>query len=99
MQICNTMSRCDSLILIIVAGITLSACTQRNTNLDQALVGQIVQEFTDERAFYYLRGGAPKSNAEFFEKVLSRHSLRIAEFKPALSRYFPEIQQRVLPKS
>ncbi|MBS0617128.1 MAG: hypothetical protein JSR44_03015 [Spirochaetes bacterium] len=93
------MNRCVRLIIIIAVDISLTACAQRNTNIDQALVAQIVQEFTDERAFYYLRGGAPKSNTEIFEKILNRHAVRFAEFRPALSRYFPEIQQRILPKS
>lgn len=72
------------------------ACAKKNVNIEKALVEQVIGEFTEERLAYYLHGGAPKPNAEIMDKVLSRHSLKLFDFKPALRRFYPEIHTRLL---
>lgn len=74
------------------------ACAKQPVNIEAALVDQVLSDFAVERFTHYLRGGAPKSNREILEKVLSRHSLRFAQFAPALRRFQPDIFDRLFGK-
>jgi hypothetical protein len=60
------------------------------------MVGKVIAEFTEARLAYYLNGGSPVTNAELLEKVLSRHSLRLIEFKPVLRRFEPQLEAKLL---
>lgn len=71
-------------------------CSKPHLNIEKALVEKVLADFTEERIAYYLHGGAPKPNSEILEKTLSRHSLKLVEFKPALRRFYPEIFTRLL---
>ncbi len=71
-------------------------CGKKPTNIEKPFVEQAIAEFTEERLAYYLHGGAPKPNSEILEKVLSRHSVKLFEFKPVLRRFYPEIHTRLL---
>lgn len=73
-------------------------CAKPHLNIEKALVEKVIADFTEDRIAYYLHGGSPKPNSEILEKTLSRHSLKLVEFKPALRRFYPEIHARLLEK-
>lgn len=79
------------MLLLIVAG-----CARKKINLEKALIDKVLVEFSEERLAHYLKGGEPKSNAVILEKVLSRHSLRLMDFRPALRRFEPGIEARLM---
>ena len=72
------------------------ACAPRKTNVEKALVDQVITEFTYDRIMHHLRGNGPKSNEEFFDRVLKRHSVRMLDFSPAFKRYSPEVYSKLL---
>jgi CRISPR/Cas system-associated protein Cas5 (RAMP superfamily) len=90
------MNPCRRLLIILIWAGTLLACGRRVVNVEKTQVDKVIGEFTEERMYYYLRGGGAKSNADIMEKVLARHSLRLIEFRPALRRFYPEISTRLL---
>jgi len=90
------MNLCRRLLVVLLLGGALIACGRRITNVEKAQVDKVIGEFTEERMYYYLRGGSAKSNAEILEKVLARHSLRLVEFRPAFRRFYPEVSTRLL---
>lgn len=83
-------------LLILVLLLASAHCARRPTNVESALVDQVIGEFAVERYAWYLRGGEPRSNREILEKVLSRHSLRYNEFAAPFRRFQPEIFGRVI---
>lgn len=85
--------------MIILALWILVACAKQPVNIEATLVDQVVSDFAVERFTHYLRGGAPKSNREILEKVLSRHSLRFSQFAPALRRFQPETFEKLFGKT
>ncbi|HMY11792.1 MAG TPA: hypothetical protein PKM44_16110 [Turneriella sp.] len=80
-----------TLVLLLAAG-----CGRRKVNIESALVDQVIGEFANERFVHYVRGGAPKSNRELLEKVLTRHSVRYTEFVAPFRRFQPEVFERLL---
>ncbi len=83
--------------LICVALLALTtACAGRKTNIEKELVDQVIAEFTTERILHHLHGNGPRSNSDFLDRVLKRHSVRLIEFSPAFKRYAPEIHGRLL---
>lgn len=72
------------------------SCSRRKLNIERALVDQVIGEFATERFVHYVRGGAPRSNRDLLEKVLTRHALRYQEFAAPLRRFHPEIFERLL---
>lgn len=66
------------------------------TDVDKALVDQVVTEFAVERFTWYLRGGEPKTNREILDKVLERHKVRYGIFAPAFERFDGAVFNRVL---
>ena len=93
------MNRSSKVVLISFSLTMFIACGKKRVNIEKVFVDQVVTEFTEERLSHYLHGGAPKTNAEIMEKVLSRHSLKLIEFRPAFRRFSPEIEARLLGKS
>ncbi len=83
--------RAGLLLLLAVAG-----CSRERINIEKPLVDKVLVEFTEERLAHYLKGGEPKSNSVILEKVLSRHSLRLIDFRPVLRRFEPQIEARIM---
>jgi len=73
-----------------------AGCTREKINIEKPLVDKVLVEFSEERLAHYLKGGEPKSNTVILEKVLSRHSLRLIDFRPVLRRFEPEIEARIM---
>lgn len=93
----DSMSQYRRFLLALPVCLCLvSQCARRQVNIDEALVGRVIAEFTEARLAYYLNGGSPVSNAELMEKVLARHSLRLIEFKPVLRRFEPQLEAMLL---
>lgn len=84
------------LLALLVFAMVAGSCARRQVNIDEALVSRVIAEFTEARLAYYLNGGSPVTNAELLEKVLSRHSLRLIEFKPVLRRFEPQLEEKLL---
>ncbi len=90
------MRRNSTWLLLAVLLLSGAACSKRKVNIESALVDQVIGEFATERFVHYVRGGAPRSNREILEKVLSRHSLRYTEFVAPFRRFQPAIFERLL---
>lgn len=90
------MNRCVRIFCFALAGFAALQCTKRRINIEKPFVEQVITEFTQERVAYYMHGGAPKPNAELMEKTLSRHGVKLFDFKPPFRRFYPEIYTRLL---
>ena len=90
------MVRSTSYSAALVLFLSFAACTREKINIEKPLVDKVLVEFSEERLAHYLKGGEPKSNSVILEKVLSRHSLRLIDFRPVLRRFEPEIEARIM---
>ena len=90
------MVRSTSYSAALVLFLSLAGCTREKINIEKPLVDKVLVEFSEERLAHYLKGGEPKSNSVILEKVLSRHSLRLIDFRPVLRRFEPEIEARIM---
>lgn len=85
-----------SITLLFSCLVFAVACAPRRVNIEAPLVQTVISEFTEARLAHYLHGGAPLSNAELLDKVLSRHALKLSEFKPVLRRFEPQLEAKLL---
>ena len=90
------MVRSTRLLAALAVLIAFSGCTREKINIEKSLLDKVLVEFSEERLAHYLKGGEPKSNTVFLEKVLGRHSLRLIDFRPVLRRFEPEIEARIM---
>ena len=90
------MVRLTSLMGGAALFLSFAGCTREKINIEKPLVDKVLQEFSEERLAHYLKGGEPKSNTIILEKVLSRHSLRLMDFRPVLRRFEGEIEARIM---
>ena len=90
------MVRSTSYSAALALFLSFAGCTREKINIEKPLVDKVLVEFSEERLAHYLKGGEPKSNSVILEKVLSRHSLRLIDFRPVLRRFEPEIEARIM---
>jgi|GEM_PF-2744265 len=90
------MVRSTNILAALALALALGACTREKINIEQSMVEKVLVEFSEERLAHYLKGGEPKSNSVFMEKVLGRHSLRLKDFRPVLRRFRPEVEARIM---
>jgi hypothetical protein len=83
-------------ILVVAFLISTATCAPHKTNIEKGLVDEVINEFTRERMLHHLHGGGPKSNEDFFDRILKRHSLRMLDFAPAFKRFSPQIYNKLL---
>lgn len=90
------MARSTNIFAAIALFLCFAGCKREKINIEKSLVDKVLIEFSEERLAHYLKGGEPKSNTVILEKVLSRHSLRLIDFRPVLRRFEPAIEARIM---
>lgn len=78
--------------------LAILGCAKKNVNIEKSWVDEAIAEFTEARIAHYLKGGAPISHAELFDRVLARRGLNFLEFRPALKRFEPQLEAKLFFK-